>query len=789
MNFTLALADCLQMSDSCMAQLAVAATRSQALPDRDGDDADAEQRQDRSQLPYNGPVCRVVPNSTDSFAMLPSGDVEYLQKQEKERDLLHSTADGVPATAAPSKCARDFTVVNDKAAMAYMVVAAAGQISPKTPSMAELPTASGSGRARGRERRGRRNPSYISLFLEFPDGAAERCAIPQESSGSYMQSEVDKGEIQNVHTAYMNTAGFVIDTQDAMVLRDRARLRVMSQASAHNQPRTLADLLATISGRQDLAKQEAMMRTTAGHVTEMLAAPPDEVPVSQLRVLVSRFKEYLQGHSFRRNSVRSYLNYLRVLIKVADELGWSMPHPEIPAPWRAIYSVAKTRKCGSVVRYAVEHSIEPAAFGDEELERWADATMAAGRSYSRTTVVKHLFRKAVFDAGLNTAMPTLTRHQRNTYGVPVRLFPPALRREVEVMMRFKQAEFVADAKGKRTRLRAASARTVVQALGRIYGYAVAHGHEINTLDDLVSRSTITAFADWCINERTLRPDPVRCALGAVRAAYSQFRGVDLGWFRNLLAMIPQESEKTIVKRKAKKWLDYDVLAQVPDKIRAAAEGGNYSGKKLAVMRRDELLMTILAVLAWRQRNLREAKLGASADGANIFKEELHPFSTCAKPDWVKTALVKNPHEKVWQAQFDASETKARNEIEMILPQDIAALLDEWVQVHRPLLVQGADPGTLFLNSQGEAMTQSRMTKTVGELTLRYAGRRVTPHILRDIVTVGFLKDRPEQYETAAKILWHSTPAMIRQRYGANFDESFGAVAAEQWLEDRKKREK
>jgi integrase len=383
-------------------------------------------------------------------------------------------------------------------------------------------------------------------------------------------------------------------------------------------------------------------------------------------------------------------------------------------------------------------------------------------------------------------MPNLSRRRRSTYGIPLRHFPPALRAEVEEMMCFKQAEFVADVKGKRTRLRAASARTVVQALGRIYGLSVRQGRPVATLDELVSRPVINAFADSCLNERKLRPDPVRCALAAVRAAYEQFRGVDLPWFRNLLMSMPKETAKTIGKRKAKKWVDYNELADIPAKVRAAAERGRYSGKKLAIMRGQELLMSMVTMLGWRQRNFRELKLGARADGANIFKEELQPLSTCAQPDWFKTALVKNPHEKVWQVQFDASETKAGKEIELILPQDIAALLDEWVQVHRPLLVQGADPGTLFLNTKGRAMTQSRMTSTVGELTLRYAGRRVSPHIVRDILIVGFLKDNPEQYELAAKLLWHANPAMIRERYGANFDESFGAVAAEQWQAKRKK---
>jgi integrase len=483
--------------------------------------------------------------------------------------------------------------------------------------------------------------------------------------------------------------------------------------------------------------------------------------------------------------VRSYVYYLRLLIRAAGELGRAV-RPEIPVSWQAIYKAVRARKCGKVVAYAVENSLEPGAFGDTELEQWAQAATAAGLSYSRSKVIRHLFRKAVFDAGLNTVMPALSRRQRSTYGIPVRDFPPALRAEVEEMMRFKQADFVAEAKGKRTKLRPDSARKVTQALARIYGHSVRHGRQIATLDELVSQPVITAFADFCINERKLRPDPVRSVLAAVRASYSQFRGLDLPWFRTLLMSFPRESARTIVRRKDKKWLDYKQLEEIPAQIRAAAEHGDHSGEKLAMMRQHELLMSMLTVLAWRQRNLREPRLGARADGANIFKEELHPLSNCARPDSVVEALKKNPNEKVWQVQFDASETKAKNEIEMILSREIGVLLDEWVQIHRPLLVRGTDPGTLFLNSKGRAMTQSRMTSIVGELTLRYAGRRVTPHIVRDILIVGFLNDNPEKYETAAKILWHSNPAMIRERYGANFDESFGAVAVEQWLARKKK---
>ena len=741
---------------------------------------------ERLQAPYSTPLLPFPQDAAEQCAVLHDSGDEYQQDHEKEeRNLPHRKGERVLAVAPSTQCATDFTLVSDEVATDNIVVAAS-HITQEAPAAADSPTGSAGSKSGGRQRRGRRSTSYISLFLAFPDGSAERCAIPHESSGSYMQSAIDKGEMQNVHNAYMCTHAFAIGTQDALKLRDRARVCVISQPAARIPLRTMANLLAAISGRPEWAKHEPMMRTTAGHLSEMLRLPANAVPVDRLPSMVARFKDHLQGRHHRRNAVRSYVYYLRLLIRAAGELGAKAAPPEIPLTWQAIYGSAKACKCGSVVRYAVEHRLEPAAFGDEELDGWAEAAIAAGRSYSRSKVVKHLFRKAIFAAGLNTLMPRLSRRQRSTYGISVRLFPPALRAEVEEMMRFKQADFVAEAKGKRTKLRPESARTVTQALGRIYGLSVLQGRQITTLDELVSRPVITAFADFCINQRKLRPDPVRCALGAVRAAYSQFRGVDLPWFRTLLMSMPRESAKTIVRRKATKWVDYDELEQVPTKIRAAAERRRYSGKKLAIMRQHELLMSMVTVLAWRQRNLREPTLGTRADGANIFKEELHPLSNCARPDWVVDALMKNAHEKFWQVQFDASETKAHNEIEMILPQDIAALLDEWVQVHRPLLVRGADPGTLFLNSKGRAMTQSRMTSTVGELTLRYACRRVPPHIVRDILIVGFLKDNPEQYETAAKVLWHASPAMIRERYGANFDESFGSVAAERWLTKRRK---
>src|SRR5579859_7910492 len=70
--------------------------------------------------------------------------------------------------------------------------------------------------------------------------------------------------------------------------------------------------------------------------------------------------------------------------------------------------------------------------------------------------------------------------------------------------------------------------------------------------------------------------------------------------------------------------------------------------------------------------------------------------------------------------------------------------------------------------------------------MRYTGRRVNPHLLRDIFAVKWLEDHPEDYLTLSKILWHRNIQTTLQIYGAGFDESHGARRVDDWREQRRK---
>ena len=84
------------------------------------------------------------------------------------------------------------------------------------------------------------------------------------------------------------------------------------------------------------------------------------------------------------------------------------------------------------------------------------------------------------------------------------------------------------------------------------------------------------------------------------------------------------------------------------------------------------------------------------------------------------------------------------------------------------------------------MSLDNTNKLVSHLTLRYGGRRVTPHLHRDIVAFTWLKAHRGDYLTVSKMLWHSNIRTTLEKYGTRFNESSGVAAMDAWLEERQK---
>jgi hypothetical protein len=161
------------------------------------------------------------------------------------------------------------------------------------------------------------------------------------------------------------------------------------------------------------------------------------------------------------------------------------------------------------------------------------------------------------------------------------------------------------------------------------------------------------------------------------------------------------------------------------------------------------------------------------------------ITTIDMPQWALDERKKNPNAEFWQFHFTAEETKTGCTVDALVPRQLIAPLEEYLDKYRDHLLRGSDPGTLFLNQYGKPMSLNQVTGVVSGITLKHVGRRVTPHSFRDIVAFAWLKAHSKDYLTLSKLLWHANPNEVIKTYGSLFNESSGVVSMETWLEERK----
>jgi integrase len=139
--------------------------------------------------------------------------------------------------------------------------------------------------------------------------------------------------------------------------------------------------------------------------------------------------------------------------------------------------------------------------------------------------------------------------------------------------------------------------------------------------------------------------------------------------------------------------------------------------------------------------------------------------------------------------FTPDATKTHISIDLLVPRLLVGPLEEYLAEYRPLLLNGKNLDTLFVTPRGKQMRSDQIGKVIGHWTTTFASKRTTPHMIRDSVAYRWLKEHPKDFLTLSKILWHKSPQMVIQTYGARFNESSGMCAMEAWLDEREAKSK
>lgn len=422
-------------------------------------------------------------------------------------------------------------------------------------------------------------------------------------------------------------------------------------------------------------------------------------------------------------------------------------------------------------------------FSARDLDEWGQEMLAVGRQYRTVRQGKWNFRRAIAKAGL--VLPSLTPgNYRTSYRVRTQELPEPLRSEVTQLLVWKQARF-AKGRPQRNRLRPVSAKLLESNICRLYGFATTIGgfQRVCDLASLFTEEIVSAYVEWGLNVRNLRRSSLlrlSMLFGAMRQ-HPKYKHADYSWFSTLFDEVPEDDRASIQEKKAKKFVPHQKLLKIPAAIRSAREALPQDSVKASWLVHDELLISWLTTLPWRQRNLRECRIG-SPETANLFFAPVPSIVHIAKPKWVEQAVEKDANCCFWQFHFRTEETKIPGqEVRGFLPRRLVPLLEEYLHLHRPLIVASPDPGTLFLNREGTNLDRQTLTYYVSEIVLKQAGRRMTPHLFRDAFAYAYLEAHPEDYLTLSKCLWHSSVKYTLSVYGCNFDESNGARRIDEWL--------
>jgi integrase len=574
--------------------------------------------------------------------------------------------------------------------------------------------------------------------------------------------------------AYMSIAAARLGTENAASVRDSSTHVVYQRRELL----TLQDLVDRL--RDD--RNAKMFRSAANKFAEYQSQACNEVHINALESDCGEFRDFLRERKYAKNSVRSYSNYISMLLNAARTLGWTPTVAPILPSWEPVAKAMRESATKMLIRHLAKKGYEPSAVQESDLAEWTNARVKNGWSYGYSKSSANELRKHLIQNGLNSRL-SAKRVAKPNYGIRLDQMPKQLRSEIEDVLRWKQDTFVAGRPAK-AHVRAISANNLEAALRRLVGYCinVLGRHDVTSMSEVVTEPMVTAYVNWALSTRKVKNDTVRIDLARIAAALGRnpkYLSISGPWFPALLSCIPEDSEEELRRRKEEKYLSHDILRRVPEAIRRDCPvEGKADARTKALFFRDAFLLEWMLTLPWRQRNHREIRIG---DRPNLFKARVPALASVSRPDWLVELEKTDPDVEVWQVRFSRDETKTKHTMHCVLPRRLAELLEEYLSEHRKHLVTGVDSGSLFLNNFGKGFNARTFGTLISGITLRYGGRSVSPHLFRDIYAFMWLKKMPEDYLTLSKLLWHKNIQTTIKKYGWMCNESSALCRAERVL--------
>jgi len=512
----------------------------------------------------------------------------------------------------------------------------------------------------------------------------------------------------------------------------------------------LAQLLDAFCGAHGASDGRIQtLKSAVGHlVAAGKAASAETVPLSDWQGRLGALERHLNRRGLASKSVATYLSALRRLMAWAVTAGLvaRRPDPAVLATWYGLVCTYATttgprrRVPGALKAFGEFAALRGLRPGDvrpsdflayqQYLKQGPSGRRWRGRYQALTDAWHQAAEQGLVPELVFPAPPA----PRRPYGIPLDHWPPALRRKFEDYLAWDMAG-------------AGTGRAVARPLGpagqqriesfarRLVGFLVrVEGRRLTDLvfADLTDADHLAAFMNWHVdrNGRVTEEhrDWLRWAI-RVRRHYFHLATATLEEMRDSLA--PTHPDRPADR------LPFSDAERLADAIREErhsidpahpGRGGSYA-IRVARLARVELAVRLFAARLLRQINVRNLRLGEN---------------------------LKRDAEGRWILTFPADQMKQRRPYLAAFPADVVDLLEEYVTVHRPVLLGGKESPYLFVTSGGRPLRAPDVWDLISRAARRHLGMSINPHAFRHMGATGYIADNPGDYVTPMLLLGHAS---------------------------------
>ena len=512
-----------------------------------------------------------------------------------------------------------------------------------------------------------------------------------------------------------------------------------------------------------------------------------QFPAEKLREARKPLSRYLDGLRISLNTRRTYQSsytqfihwcqekrYLPIILKRILSQSWAnltYPLPDVSPGRRGNRDALRKLGYLCTMKEIEPHELQPAQLCDylnflkneSGIDAWPQIyhrTRREWQHHERNGDLHHL------------DWPSLPTSTRSGYSLKLEFWPVQMRKIYQEYREWSTDDLRPN-RPRQYKQRESSANQNLSTLERMAGFA--HNIQGTLIKDLnfdlfFDQSFVYAYIQWLIKHRFNGKRTV-----TLERIVAQLLGMANGFFQpnnhaEWLLPLKKEVSGAPVRDKKQMALSVGELNAISDgihdqrikeKAKAKAAGREPGKKRQARLFMFELMMRLCIKRLLRRKNLCEIRIGSNL-------------------------IDKGDHHYI--LRFEPEEMKGGKEYVSYFPTSLIPLLEEYLELHRPHLLDGFESDYLFPAHREKHISGSSALNFFRRHSLRIVGKPLSPHLVRHSVAIEFLIKHPGEYLTLSVVLQHSD-VKITIDQDTHFDSHVAAEIFDKMMEEDENQEK